>query len=384
VRAVTAWSAFGAFDWASLLTRAEGLYEPGLFDVRGPRPRPTALARMVRELAERGSCDDPALDGDGWWRVPSRLLWPGAGPGARRGASAGASAARASAAGAPPRVRRPVLITGGRGTLAQALARACEARGLAHVVTTREELDVADAGSVRAALERHRPWAIVNAAGYVRVDDAERERVACWRENACGPQRLAEACAERGVRLATVSSDLVFDGATGRPYVESDRVAPLNAYGASKAAAEAHVLERCPDALVVRTSAFFGPWDEWNFVTIALRELAAGRPFDALDDVTVTPTYVPELTDGILDLLVDGDRGIWHLANDGPLTWAEFARLAARRAGLDESLVRPVSIDEVRLPAARPRYSALGSERGRLLGSVENAICHYLAARPPG
>jgi dTDP-4-dehydrorhamnose reductase len=191
---------------------------------------------------------------------------------------------------------------------------------------------------------------------------------------------LAAACAAQGVQLVTLSSDLVFDGARDTPYVESDRVAPLNVYGESKAAAEAQVLAAHPRALVARTSAFFGPWDEWNFLTLALRELRAGRPFTALADVVVSPTYVPDLAHALLDLLVDGERGVWHLAQDGALTWEAFARLGATLAGLDPELVRPVRLADAGLPARRPAYSALSSERGRLLGPVENAICHYLAA----
>jgi dTDP-4-dehydrorhamnose reductase len=235
---------------------------------------------------------------------------------------------------------------------------------------------------VEAALAAHRPWAVINAAGYVRVDDAEHEREACWRENVCAPVVLARACAARGIRLATYSSDLVFDGAAdGRPYDEEDALAPLNVYGASKADAEAQVLAIDPAALVLRTSAFFGPWDEWNFLTIALRELAAGREFHALADVHVSPTYVPHLTQATLDLLVDGERGIWHLANEGAVTWLEFARIGAARAGLDADGVRPQTLEAAALVAPRPRWSVLGSVRGRQLGPVENAICQYLAAR---
>src|SRR4051794_13949614 len=99
------------------------------------------------------------------------------------------------------------------------------------------------------------------------------------------------------------------------PYVERDAIGPLNVYGRSKAEADARVLEAMPSALVVRTSAFFGPWDEHNFVTIALRALAAGHHFVAAEDSVVAPTYVPDLVHASLDLLIDGERGIWHLAN---------------------------------------------------------------------
>jgi dTDP-4-dehydrorhamnose reductase len=294
---------------------------------------------------------------------------------------------RVTLATAVPEDARPVLITGAHGTLGRAMERACRARGLAYVSLARGELDVADVAAVDAALTHHRAWAVVNCAGYVRVDDAERERDACWRDNVCGPATLARACAARGVRLATFSSDLVFGEPIGdahgapRPFTEHDPVAPCNVYGASKAEAEVRVLTHMPEALVVRTSAFFGPWDEWNFLTIALRELASGREFHALHDVTVSPTYVPELVDATLDLLIDGERGVWHLASAGALSWLDFARLGAGRAGLDASRLVPQSLDEARLPAARPRWSVLGTARGVLLGEVENAICHYLGTR---
>ena len=99
------------------------------------------------------------------------------------------------------------------------------------------------------------------------------------------------------------------------------------------------MLEALPGALVVRTSAFFGPWDQANFVTAVVRALAAGGTFRAAEDVVVSPTYVPDLAHAGLDLLIDGAAGVWHLANAGAVTWPELARRAARRAGLDASAV---------------------------------------------
>src|SRR5205085_12659868 len=132
------------------------------------------------------------------------------------------------------------------------------------------------------------PGAVVNAAGYVRVDDAEREAERCFRENTLGAENVASACAKHRLACVTFSSDLVFDGARDEPYLETDAPAPLNVYGRTKAEAEARVLAAYPDALVVRTSAFFGPWDEHNYVTAALRALRAGRPFRAATDMVVS------------------------------------------------------------------------------------------------
>lgn len=277
---------------------------------------------------------------------------------------------------------RPVLITGGTGTLGVAFARICERRGLACRVTGRTELDIADAGAVDAVLAAERPWLVVNAAGYVRVDDAEHEIDRCRRENAFGPTALARACRRRGVRLVTFSSDLVFDGAKRTPYEEHDAPAPLNVYGRSKAEAEQRVLEAEPRALVVRTSAFFGPWDPHNFVTLALRRLAAGQPVRAAGMV-VSPTYVPDLVDNCLDLAIDGAHGIWHLSSRGSVTWAELARTAARLHAIDGARVELTSAAELGWRAPRPDYSALTSARGALLPPLEDALTRYLRDLAP-
>ena len=368
VRAVTVWSLLGAFGWDKLLCDGRR-YEPGVYDISAGRPRATALAGMARSLAERGSHEHPVLGTPGWWRRPERLFYP---PVSTRG---GVAPDR------PARPAPPLLVTGARGTLGQAVARACEARGLPYRLMTRHQLDIADAESAAFALETVRPWAIVNAAGYVRVDDAEDDADRCFRENAAGPAVLAEACASHGIPLVTFSSDLVFNGRRRRPYVESDSPSPLSVYGRSKADGERLVLERLASALVVRTSAFFGPWDEWNFVTLALQAIERGETFFAADDAVVSPTYVPDLVDATLDLLIDGECGVWHVANDGALTWAELARAAAEGAGLDAGLVIGVPTADLALRAPRPRYSALASERGRLLRPLEEGLDGYLRER---
>jgi dTDP-4-dehydrorhamnose reductase len=178
----------------------------------------------------------------------------------------------------------------------------------------------------------------------------------------------------------TYSSDLVFDGQLRRPYVETDVPHPLNVYGISKLSAEARVRELLPQALIIRTSAFFGPADRHNFVTRVLRDLAAGRVCRAANDAVVSPTYVPDLAHATLDLLMDHEQGIWHLANLGEISWFGLARLAAEHAGMDPHLVRPVPLGALRLAAPRPAYSALGSVRGALLPSLESAIARYIEA----
>jgi len=235
---------------------------------------------------------------------------------------------------------------------------------------SRRELDIADADAISRLLQDTRPWAVINAAGYVRVAEAEREPDLCFRENVLGAETLARACAEHGIPLVTFASDLVFDGAHG-PYVESDPVNPATAYGCAKAEAERRVLAAHDRALVVRTSAFFGPWDRHNFAYAALATLAAGRSFAASHDL-VSPTYVPDLAHVTLDLLIDGAAGVWHLASPGEISWSDFARVLAGRAGYDPALVVAPRNPEL------PRNAALASERGLLLPPLETTFDRFL------
>jgi dTDP-4-dehydrorhamnose reductase len=373
IRAVTVWALLGSFDWNCLVTECRGYYEPGPFDVRGGAPRATALAAMMRELSTGRQLSCPVLQGQGWWRRPGRFLCK---PVATRTALADIAGVRSQAAALP----QPILITGATGTLGSAFARICERRNLAYHVLTRQEMDITDPASVEAAIVRFRPWAIVNAGGFVRVDDAEREIDRCMRENALGPNILALACMRHALRFMTFSSDLVFDGGLGRPYVESDPVAPLNVYGRSKAEAERRVLQADPQALVVRTSAFFGPWDAHNFITQALNALDAGLPFAAADDLVVSPTYVPDLVNACLDLLIDREAGIWHLTNAAPVSWAELARRACAIAGVGTRTLCADAAARLPMAARRPANSALHSERAVLLPPLDDALARFIAA----
>ncbi len=379
LRAVTVWSLLGTWDWNCLLVACRGYYEPGAFDVRGGTPRPTAIARLARHLAEGHVPDEPVLRGPGWWHRADRFH----GPPRRPTIDDGPVAARPRPVPSPAADEvPPLLVTGATGTLGRAFARLCERRGLAFRLMTRTELDIADPSSVARALDRVRPWAVVNTAGYVRVDEAERDVERCFRENTIGPHVLARECARHRVALVGFSSDLVFDGARRDPYDEAQPTAPLNVYGRSKAEAEMRMLDVHPDAMVVRTSSFFGPWDEHDFVTLALRALREGRAFAAADDLVVSPTYVPDLVNACLDLLVDGESGLWHLTNGEALTWAEFARRAAAIAEVDASALQPRRCEELGWRAPRPVYSALQSRRGATMPPLSDALGRWSDAQP--
>ena len=373
IRAVTVWALLGSFAWNPLVTTDHGYYEPGPFDVRSEPPRMTVVASLMRELASDREPSHPVLQGDGWWRRPGRFLCPPV----MIPAMDDWAASQATNDNNP----QPLLIVGASGTLGRAFARICRTRNLAYRLLGRSQMDIANADSVERAIRQYRPWAIVNAGGYVRVDQAESEPERCHRENTTGPVVLAIACARHGLRLLTYSSDLVFGGDKREPYVESDAVAPLGVYGRSKVEAERRVLAIDSSALVVRTSAFFGPWDKVNFVSVALAELARGQPFVAASDLIVSPTYVPDLVHASLNLLIDDECGIWHLANRAELTWAQLARMAARMAGISADLLQERPAAQLRYPAPRPAYGALGSERAQLMPPLEDALVRYLHLR---
>lgn len=372
VLAITAWSLLGSYDWNSLLTRFVGYYESGVFDLRSPHPRATAIAKMLRDLATGNKPHHPLLETPGWWYRQERLLYPAI---SCQKLNSNANNNSMSFSNSP----KPLAIIGATGTLGKAFARLCEVRGINYRLLSRKEIDISNPASVNAVLCDLKPWGVINAAGYVRVDDAEHESDTCLQVNTVGAENLAIACTCNQIALLTFSSDLVFDGAVSNPYTENDLVAPLNVYGRSKALAEEKVLKVHPASLVIRTSAFFGPWDEYNFVTIALRELSAGNTFSAANDAIVSPTYVPELVNASLDLLIDGESGLWNLANKGAISWADFARSVANCAGVNTKNLKTLTTKEMGLIAPRPNYSVLGSNRGELLSCLDTAISRYFA-----
>ncbi|MGK2910125.1 MAG: sugar nucleotide-binding protein [Sphingobium sp.] len=366
IRAVTSWSLLGSKDWNTLLT-APGIYEPGAFDVSGGAPRPTAMASLLRSLVANGE-RHPVVAAPGWWRRPIRFDYPPV----VRPASSRDHVNTIIRSGDTP--SRPLLICGATGTLGQAFARACDHRAIGYVLTDRRALAVDDPASIAHALDSHDPWAVVNATGWVRVDEAEDDLAGCLQTNVTGARLLAEACAARGIQNLSFSSDLIFDGRADTPYVESDAPNPLNVYGRSKADAERALAEMDGSNLIIRTAAFFSPFDQYNFAVAVVRTLRASQPFYAADDHFVSPAYVPDLVDAALDLLIDRAEGIWHLTNGRTLSWAAFAREIAEALRLDASLVHGVPGNTLGWRARRPVYLGLGSVRGAMLSPLSSAV----------
>ena len=367
VQAVTGWALLGSHGWNTLLT-APGIYEPGVFDNSSGTPRPTALASTMRALA-RGEPLHPAADGVGWWRRPERLLHPSV----PRPAPAADYFIAQDASG-----RQPLLICGATGRLGQAFARACRHRDLAYVLTSRDELDLNDEAEIASALDRYRPWAVVNAAGHALEDAAGRAPEAVFAVNTRGAVGLAQLCAARGIPTLQVSSDLVFDGSKDGAYVEDDAPTPTGIYGQGKADMEAAVSALPGSHLIVRTGSLFCAHDPDDLAGRAVNAFAMGQPFSASDDITACPAHTPDLVRESLDLLIDGATGIWHLTHGEPLSPAAFARRIAQAVNADPALVVAAPRDMDASPHG-PARVALASRRGALLQPLQHAIEDYAA-----
>jgi dTDP-4-dehydrorhamnose reductase len=355
IKAITAWSLLGAFDWNSLLTVEEKIYETGVYDITKNALRPTAVAKLIHSLTETGDYHHPVLNEKGWWHKS----YPGS-----KNLLSNLSVS-------------PVLILGCNGTLGNAFVRICQRRSIPFRAFSHTEVDVINEEQIEKVINECKPWAIINAAGYVKVDDAEREPEICFTLNAKAPGSLATICKNHGIQLIIFSSDLVFDGEKQTPYVELDSVKPLNIYGDSKARGELLVLKNYGDSLIIRTSAFFGPWDRYNFAFTILNSLKGNNICHVVNDVVVSPTYVPHLVDKTLDLLIDEEKGIWHLTNEGTLTWRDFAEELALRGGYSGKNITPCLQTDMQWNAIRPAYSALQSDKGIKLPSLEHAITQY-------
>jgi dTDP-4-dehydrorhamnose reductase len=234
-------------------------------------------------------------------------------------------------------------------------------------------MDITRASDVNRAIGAAQPWAVINATGFVDVDRAEVDSERCMAVNCTGARTVAEACARVNAGLVTFSSDLVFDGVARNPYLESHAVAPLNAYGRSKAALEQSVLEALPNALIVRTSAFLDARDPRTFSGRVLAAASRGERVQTSSEV-VSPTYIPALADAVLDLLIDGEQGVWHVANRGAISWTSLAQRIVSESGGDPDLVEEVNADALGRLAVRPAYSVLGTERGAIMPTLDESL----------
>jgi dTDP-4-dehydrorhamnose reductase len=247
------------------------------------------------------------------------------------------------------------------------------AAGGAAVALAHPDLDVTDAAAVREALAGA---TVINCAAYTDVDGAESDPAAAHAVNCEGARNVA-AAAER---VLYVSTDYVFDGTKGEPYVESDDPAPVQEYGHSKLAGERATAEANPNHLIVRSSWLFGTGGK-NFVETILRLAEERDELRVVDDQVGCPTFTGHLAAALVMLAGGGESGVLHACGSGSCSWFEFAREVLEHAGIERDL-RPCTTDEFPRPARRPAYSVLGSERsGPALSAWQDGLDAYLGVR---
>jgi dTDP-4-dehydrorhamnose reductase len=274
-------------------------------------------------------------------------------------------------------------ITGAAGMLGQDLLAAAKAAGHDALGFPRADLDITNAAAVTRALAEARPDVVVNSAAWTDVDGAEREEAGALAVNGAGAGNVARAAAACGAWTIHISSDYVFDGRKDSPYLESDTVGPLSAYGRSKLAGERAVAEEAPGRhTTVRSSWLFGPGGPCFPATI-LRLARERDELNVVDDQVGCPTFTGHLAGALVDLAAREARpaGILHVAGGGSCSWFEFAREIVAGAGVTCE-VKPCSTEEFPRPATRPANSVLRSERGGeapLLPEWREGLARYMA-----
>jgi dTDP-4-dehydrorhamnose reductase len=274
-----------------------------------------------------------------------------------------------------------ILVTGASGMLGSDVVRAAEFVNHEVIALSHADLDVTTAPAVRRTIARERPEAVVNCAAWTDVDGAESDPELAVRVNAQAAGRVAAAAAAVEAPVIHMSTDYVFDGEKGEPYIESDQPNPLSAYGSSKLLGEHEVANANPRHFVVRTSWLFGASGS-NFVETMLR---LGRELGevvVVRDQIGCPTYTGHLADALVRLLAGDDYGLHHIAGGGECSWFEFAVEIFQQAGV-ECRTLSCSTEEFPLPARRPAYAVLGTEReyALYLPDWHDGLRSYLAER---
>ena len=266
---------------------------------------------------------------------------------------------------------RLVLVTGATGQLGQALARSSGTRSI-HLAP-RTELNFDHPAKITSFLQNLAPIAIVNTAAYTAVDKAETDRDAAIRANRDGPELLARHAATVGIPFVHVSTDYVFDGTKGAPYLETDPPNPTGVYGESKLAGETAIAAIGGKTIILRTAWVYAPWGK-NFLRTMLAAGATNPKLRVVADQRGSPTFAPDLADAIWAILDAIDRegwrpefgGIFHATGSGETTWHGFAAAifedAARHGGPNPA-VEAIRTEDWPTPARRPADSRLDCEK---------------------
>lgn len=279
-----------------------------------------------------------------------------------------------------------VLVTGARGLVGGPLVRRLSAD---HEVAAHDlpELDVRDAAVLDAALKRIRPECVVHLAAWTDVDGAERDPAGAAAVNADGARNVAQACRAVGAAMLYVSTDYVFDGTKGSPYLEEDVTNPLSLYGRTKLDGERHVRAIAPRWWIVRCQSIYGAGKK-SFVDAILARAATGAALSVVSDQRVSPSWCEDVAQALQAVLVSAPPGVYHAANSGSCTWYECARAALDLTGQGKVPIQPVAASTLARPAPRPATSSfdcskLEAATGIKMRPWRDALAEYLSARHP-
>ena len=271
-----------------------------------------------------------------------------------------------------------VVVIGGNGQLGSDIVSRFRREGVSVRPITHEDVEVSNPDAVASVTGDLRPRIIVNTAAYHQVPACEASPERAFAVNALGPLYLAKAAEGLGAVLVQISTDYVFDGRKGSPYLEEDVPGPLNVYAASKLAGESFVRAYCERHFIVRTSGLYGEVPcrakGTNFVTMMLRSAGEKAEVRVVDDEVLTPTATVDVARQLWGLVQTAAYGLYHLTNEGACSWYEFAEVIFRERGLRTPLRRASSAD-FPSPIKRPRYSVL--ENGRLKALGMNQMPHW-------
>ena len=284
-----------------------------------------------------------------------------------------------------------IALIGANGQLGSDLARVVPARGHDLVPLAHADVEVTDAGSVEAMMQRHRPDIVLNMAAFHKVDSCEDEVEKTFAVNVYGVRNVALACRAHGAALVHMSTDYVFGGDKTRstPYVESDTPAPINVYGISKLTGEHFVCYILDRYFIFRVSGLYGVAGSsgkgGNFVELMLRLAREGKEIRVVDDQRLTPTYTVDLAQQIAAVIEAEHCGLYHATSQGNCTWYRFAAEIFRQSGLSPNLSRAKTGDFGE-KATRPAYSVLENKALQEIGldmmrPWQEALADYLQER---
>jgi dTDP-4-dehydrorhamnose reductase len=254
-----------------------------------------------------------------------------------------------------------LFVTGAGGQLGHELVEAIRAAGHEPIATTHVQLDITDEEAVRIAIGSAKPDVVIHAAAWTAVDACEGDIEKAMLVNGTASKYVADAAHAVGARVVYISTDYVFDGSKPTPYNEDDVPNPQSAYGASKLAGEQAMSEQDAIVRISWVCGFHGA----NMVKTILKLGATMSELKFVDDQIGNPTFADDAAKAIVNIATSGLGGIWHVTNQGVVSWYEFAREVLLTAGMDAAKVKPIATSDLQppRPAKRPANSVLHNGR---------------------